>query len=77
MIKESRGEEELGSAGKSRQCGESGHAREEKVMCALWAKESQGEHGDNVVTGTGWGGEAGGGDRDSVKSHQIRPVGGA
>lgn len=53
MIKESRGEEELGSAGKSRQCGESGHAREEKVMCVLWAKESQGEHGDNAVTGTG------------------------
>lgn len=44
MIKESRREEGLGSAGKSGQRGESGHAREEKVMCALWAKESQGEH---------------------------------
>lgn len=53
-IKQSRGEEELGSAGKSGQRGESGHAREEKVMCALWAKESQGEHGDNAVTGMGW-----------------------
>lgn len=56
MIKESRGEEGLGSAGKSGQRGESGRAREEKVMCALWAKESQGEHGDNAVTGIGWGG---------------------
>lgn len=42
-MKENRGEERLGLAGQSGQSEESGHAKEEKVMCGLWAKKTQGE----------------------------------
>lgn len=58
-----RGAGRVAVLGRRRSCVLSGQRR---------AKENM-----ETMQSQGWGGEAVGGDRDSVKSHQIRPVGGA
>lgn len=75
MIKESRGEEGLGSAGSLGSAGRVAVLGRRR-SCVLSGQRRAKENMETMQS-QGWGGEAVGGDRDSVKSHQIRPVGGA